>query len=315
MRHQRSTGSLPAALLLSAVLFLSSTAPTAAAADADNGLKIDVTRKVSCVRHSEVGDQLVVNYRGTLVDGTVFDSSYDRHQPFSFTIGVGRVIKGWDVGMLGMCPGEARTLTIPANMAYGNRAMGKITAGSTLLFDTELLEIKGVPPETPEKEEELPSTTITMAPGQGSATSTPAAASDKAPAPQKSGAADGPNHDASDNGECRLLGPFAILIQGALGLLAFLSLVWKRWRERPRRPMKIWFFDVSKQVFGSVLLHVANLFMSMLSSGDLDVKATAASQQDINGQTPNPCSFYLLNLAIDVSCCYHISKDKADQHS
>ena len=97
----------------------------------------------------------------------------------------------------------------------------------------------------------------------------------------------------AENGECQLLGPFAIIIQAALGGLALLSLVFKRWRERPQRPVKIWAFDVSKQVVGSVLLHLANLLMSMLSSGQLTVTATSA--------TANPCSFYLLNLAIDVS--------------
>ena len=97
----------------------------------------------------------------------------------------------------------------------------------------------------------------------------------------------------AENGECRLLGPFALVVQAALGALALLSLVYKRWRERPQRPLKIWAFDASKQVVGSALLHVANLLMSMLSSGQLTVKA--------DDYQANPCSFYLLNLAIDVS--------------
>lgn len=97
----------------------------------------------------------------------------------------------------------------------------------------------------------------------------------------------------AENGECRLLGPASLFIQGALGALALLSLVYKRWRERPQRPLKIWAFDASKQVVGSVLLHIANLFMSMLSSGQFEVKA--------GDYQANPCSFYLLNLAIDVS--------------
>ena len=98
----------------------------------------------------------------------------------------------------------------------------------------------------------------------------------------------------AENGECKLLGPFALIVQAALGALALLSLVYKRWRERPQRPLKIWAFDASKQVVGSALLHVANLLMSMLSSGQLTVKA--------DDYQANPCSFYLLNLAIDVSC-------------
>lgn len=110
----------------------------------------------------------------------------------------------------------------------------------------------------------------------------------------------------SDNGECQLLGNFAILVQGSLGLLAVMALVYKRWRERPQRPMKIWFFDVSKQVVGSVLVHIANLLMSMLSSGQFSIKVDASNVSrravDESGQyKPNPCSFYLLNLAIDVS--------------
>ena len=67
----------------------------------------------------------------------------------------------------------------------------------------------------------------------------------------------------SKSGECELLGPFALLVQLALGGLALLALVFKRWRERPQRPVKVWAFDVSKQVVGSVLLHAANLVMSM----------------------------------------------------
>lgn len=119
--------------------------------------------------------------------------------------------------------------------------------------------------------------------------------------------------EEEDKGECKLLGPFALIIQGALGGLALLSLVYKRFRETPRRPIKIWSFDVSKQVLGSVFIHILNLLMSMLSSGQFDV-ATAVKpgsptmrrdgefvQDDTAADKPNPCSFYLLNLAIDVS--------------
>jgi len=112
----------------------------------------------------------------------------------------------------------------------------------------------------------------------------------------------GPPYDHPPaNGECKLLGPFALLVQAALGGCAVLALVYKRWRERPQRPMKIWFFDVSKQVVGSALLHVANLFMSMLSSGQFTIKVEARSFGTRGHYQPNPCSFYLLNLAIDVS--------------
>ena len=109
---------------------------------------------------------------------------------------------------------------------------------------------------------------------------------------------DSNSRPGAENGECRLLGPFALFIQAALGALALLSLVYKRWRERPQRPIKIWAFDASKQVIGSVLLHIANLLMSMLSSGQFTVKA--------GDYQANPCSFYLLNLAIDVSQCLYL---------
>ncbi|RXG47729.1 hypothetical protein VDGE_04113 [Verticillium dahliae] len=111
-------------------------------------------------------------------------------------------------------------------------------------------------------------------------------------------------------GDCELLGNFALLVQLALGGLALLVLVYKRWKERPQRPVKIWFFDVSKQVFGSVLVHIANVFMSMLTSGRFNVQVEPASAATVAGRmlasraddyTPNPCSFYLLNLAIDTT--------------
>lgn len=104
------------------------------------------------------------------------------------------------------------------------------------------------------------------------------------------------------NGECKLLGPFSILVQSALGGLALSSLVYKRWRERPQRPLKVWAFDVSKQVFGSVMLHIANLLMSMFSAGQFDIQTA---------YQPNPCSFYLLNLGIDVSPA--LSKEMRDR--
>lgn len=113
--------------------------------------------------------------------------------------------------------------------------------------------------------------------------------------------------DEPPNGECRLLGPFALIVQAALGALALLALVYKRYRERPQRPLKIWAFDVSKQVVGSVLVHIANLLMSMLSSGQFSIKLGPEHVQGrdevaADGRyVPNPCSFYLLNLAIDVS--------------
>ncbi|KAF3907894.1 hypothetical protein ABW21_db0201436 [Orbilia brochopaga] len=115
---------------------------------------------------------------------------------------------------------------------------------------------------------------------------------------------DSSDHDG-ETGECELLGSFALLVQAALGALALLSLVYKRWRERPQRPVKIWFFDVSKQVVGSILVHIANLLLAMLSSGKFDTtphpSRSLLRRRDNDDYHPNPCSFYLLNLAIDTT--------------
>lgn len=92
---------------------------------------------------SKVGDTLSVHYTGTLEDGTKFDSSRDRGQPFEFTLGAGQVIQGWDEGMLGMKVGGTRKLTIPSDMAYGDNGIpGAIPGGATLIFDVELMEIE-----------------------------------------------------------------------------------------------------------------------------------------------------------------------------
>ncbi len=89
------------------------------------------------------GRPVVVHYRGTLTTGKEFDASYNRNQPFTFTIGVGQVIKGWDEGVMGMKVGGKRKLTIPADLGYGARgAGGVIPPNATLLFDVELLDVK-----------------------------------------------------------------------------------------------------------------------------------------------------------------------------
>ena len=91
-----------------------------------------------------VGDTISVHYTGWLTNGKKFDSSHDRKQPLEFKIGVGQVIKGWDQGVITMKVGGKRKLTIPPDLAYGNRNVGDglIPPKSTLIFDVELLKIK-----------------------------------------------------------------------------------------------------------------------------------------------------------------------------
>ncbi|KAK7206429.1 vacuolar membrane protein-domain-containing protein [Myxozyma melibiosi] len=88
---------------------------------------------------------------------------------------------------------------------------------------------------------------------------------------------------------CQLLGPFALVVQGAMGGLAVLSLVYKRYKEEPRRPVIVWAFDVSKQVLGASGIHVMNLFLAILSSNKEEDAPT------------NPCHWYFLNILLDTT--------------
>lgn len=103
------------------------------------GIKDDV---VGTGAVAENGDVISVLYTGTLDDGTVFDaSSLHGNQPFSFPLGAGKVIQGWDLGVVGMKVGGTRELTIPPAMAYGSRSIGSIPPNSTLHFKVQLLSV------------------------------------------------------------------------------------------------------------------------------------------------------------------------------
>jgi peptidylprolyl isomerase len=111
--------------------------------DTQMELKIETLKEGTGERSVKPGDTISVHYTGTLLDGSKFDSSLDRGQPFVFQIGQGMVIRGWDEGLLGMKVGEKRKLTIPSEMGYGSRGAGSaIPPNATLVFETELMEIK-----------------------------------------------------------------------------------------------------------------------------------------------------------------------------
>ncbi|KAI8466869.1 MAG: hypothetical protein J3K34DRAFT_432270 [Monoraphidium minutum] len=94
-------------------------------------------------RKAKPGDTVAVHYAGRLVDGTEFDNSFTRGEPITFELGKGRVIKGWDQGINGMCVGEKRKLKIPPHLGYGDAGAGPTIPGkATLIFDTELVKIE-----------------------------------------------------------------------------------------------------------------------------------------------------------------------------
>jgi FKBP-type peptidyl-prolyl cis-trans isomerase len=107
-----------------------------------SGLKYADT-KVGAGAEAKAGQTAVVHYTGWLTDGKKFDSSKDRGQPFTFPLGGGRVIKGWDEGVQGMKVGGTRKLTIPASLGYGAQgAGGVIPPNATLVFEVDLLELR-----------------------------------------------------------------------------------------------------------------------------------------------------------------------------
>ncbi len=116
-------------------------APDAASGQVE-GLQVETLKAGTGTRQVASGDTVSVHYVGTLTNGTKFDSSVDRGTPFATQIGVGRVIEGWDLGIVGMKVGEKRKLTIAPELGYGSQAVGSIPANSTLVFEVELLAIK-----------------------------------------------------------------------------------------------------------------------------------------------------------------------------
>jgi hypothetical protein len=118
-----------------------------------DGLKIDVEfLPENCERKTKNGDYLYMHYTGSIDEssatgekGKVFDSSHNRNQVFDFALGSGHVIKGWDQGLLDMCVGEKRVLTIPPELGYGaSGAGGAIPGGATLKFEVECVKIGDV---------------------------------------------------------------------------------------------------------------------------------------------------------------------------
>ena len=130
-------------LTLSLIFFVSSCSEKKDSITMDNGLVIEDIIEGDGKEANDY-NKVVVNYTGKLEDGSIFDSSLSPgKEPFTFTLGVGSVIKGWDMGVKGMKVGGRRKLTIPPELGYGDRGAGNvIPPGATLIFEVELIEVE-----------------------------------------------------------------------------------------------------------------------------------------------------------------------------
>ena len=120
--------------------FLTENAAKEGVVTTPSGLQYLVLAKGQGDEHPTTKNRVKVHYHGTLLDGTVFDSSVERGEPITF--GLGQVIKGWQEGLTHMVVGDKFRLFIPSNLAYGKKGTGPIPPGATLIFDVELLEIQ-----------------------------------------------------------------------------------------------------------------------------------------------------------------------------
>ena len=131
----------PAATVAPTTAGATNAAPAATEPDATK-LKI-IDERVGTGPVAKTGDDLSMNYKGTLTNGEVFDQSYGK-APFDFALGAGKVIKGWDEGIIGMKVGGKRKLIIPPDLGYGAQGAGeKIPPNATLIFEVELLSVNG----------------------------------------------------------------------------------------------------------------------------------------------------------------------------